>query len=381
MHMLSKNVTFTMVSYVTHKNKTMKKITSYVLILVVVAGGLYVLTNQNKEKTNAVQVGVIIPLSENVAELGENVRRGIDMAAKNIGDTHITFMYEDGGIEPKKALSAYQKLTSVNDVHIFIGPFGPDQIMSIAPILKQNEIMLGITLCDDRFQKYPQIFCTYPSIPDQTMSGVKSIMSLNIKKLGFITQSGELGDLIEKNLKENQNPGGYSLIASDRMKQGDRDFRTIITKMKAAGVDGIYTASLPDEGYIILKQLRSLGYNGPILSVFDATEEKLKELGTVAEGIYLPGHISPEFQSDFTKVYKEKYSKEPDMYAALGYSIATNLINGLQSNNMKIDGLKEKLIGTKTNTAIIDFKYKQDQTVSIPVESLIFKDGKIQEIK
>ncbi len=363
----------------------MKRILIALAGIIVVAGAI-ILINQNVHQKNGptragISVGVIIPLSGDVAELGENLKRGIDMAIEGTDEKNIKFIYEDGGIEPRKALTAYQKLVSLDDTHIFIGPFGPDQLLSIAPILKSQEIMLGVTLCDERFKPYAGVFCTYPSIPDQTMSGIEAIKSSGVKKLGFITQTGELGDIVESELKKHQTEGNYSLVISERMKQGDRDFRTIITKVKAAGVDGIYTASLPDEGYILLRQLRELGYKGQIFSVFDAVEDKLAALGQVAEGVYLPGHISPVFKSEFTSKFKEKYGKEPDMYAALGHSIAINLINGLHSNSYKQERLKEKLIGTKTDTAIVGFEYKNDQTVSIPVESLIFKDGKIRELR
>ncbi len=359
----------------------MKRITIYIVSIVVVVGAIVLVNQRGAPSSSRVNVGVIIPLSEDVAKLGENIRIGIEMAAADQNDPNIHFVYEDGGIEPKKALTAYQKLVSIDRTKIFIGPFGPDQIMSIAPILKSDNVMLGVTLCDDRFQPYAAVFCTYPSIPDQTVSGVTAIHKVGVKKLGFITQTGELGDLIESELKKHQIDGGYSLVISERMKLGDRDFRTIITKVKAAGVDGIYTASLPDEGYILLKQLRNLGYSGPVFAVFDTVEEKLAALGTAAEGVYLPGHISPTFKTEFTAKFKAKYGTEPDMYSALGYSIAINLINGLRANDYQVEGLRPRLVGTTTDTAIVGFTYNPDQTVSIPVESLIFQDGKIREME
>ncbi len=339
------------------------------------------LSGNNGQKNGTVRVGVIIPLSENAATIGEKVRRGIMIATEEANEPRIQFVFEDGGIEPRKALSAYQKLTNVDDISMFVGPFGPDQIMSIAPILKSEDVMLGVTLCENRFRSYPQIFCTYPSIPDQTESGVRIIQRLRLKKIGFLTQIGEVGDIIEHELKEREVEGGYTVAVAGRIKPGERDFRTLIAKIKAAQTDAIYFASLPEEGYIILQQLNALGYSGKIFAVFDAVDEKLAALGSAAEEVYLPGHISPIFQEKFVAQYTQKYGETPDLYAALGHSIAITLINGLRKNDFELKNIKEKIIGMTADTGITDFQFKPDQTVAIPVETLLFRDGKMREME
>lgn len=351
------------------------------MTVVIVAVTVTILTRgQSRDYSKMVKIGVIAPLSGETASLGQKIRNGIEIA---ILDTrarqHIQFIYEDGGVTPKEALTAYQKLTSIDRVDYIIGPFGPDQIMAIAPLLKSDDILIGLTLCDERFLKYPPVFCTYPSIPDQTWSGIRSVKTAEVRKLGLITQTGELGDIIENELTKGQTDGNYILVKSDRLKPGDRDFRTIITKLKSAGVDGIYTATLPDEGYILLKQLRDLGFSGRIFSVFDATEEKLRAMGTVAESVYFPGHISPKFEANFVSEYINKYGGTPDMYGALGHSIAITLINALSENNLQKAGLAQKMVGRKEETAINGFVFKADHTISMPVESFLFLHGKFNE--
>lgn len=351
------------------------------IFIAVVAIVLPIIFNIDRGNSKILKIGVIVPLTEEAASLGEKVRNGIELAKLQYKDQLVEFIYEDGGVDPKKAVTAFKKLKSVDRVSLFIGPFGPDQILAIAPMLEPQDILLGVSLCEDRFKKYPQIFCTYPSIPDQTASGIEAIKKTSVTKLGFITQSGELGNLIESELKKGQGAGNYSLVITERMKQGDTDFRTLVAKVKSVGVDGIYTASLPDEGYLLVKQIRELQFLGPLFSVFDATEEKLAELGSASEGLYLPGHISPKFEPDFTTSYKEKYSDEPDMYGALGHSIGITLLNALKENRTSVSELKEKLISRTLNTAIINFSFKADQTVSIPVESFVFRGGKMLEMK
>ena len=352
-----------------------------IIVTTIVAVGVAILIlGQPHNYSKTIKIGVIAPLSGETASLGQKIRNGIELARTDThAGEHIQFIYEDGDITPKTALTAYRKLTSVDKVDYIIGPFGPDQIMPIAPLLKSSDVLIGITLCDERFLKYPPVFCTYPSIPDQTRSGIRSVKTAGVQKLGLITQTGELGDTIENELIKGQADGDYTLVRSDRLKPGDKDFRTIITKLKASGVNGIYTATLPDEGYILLKQLRDLGFSGRVFSVFDATEEKLRAMDTAAEGVYFPGHISPQFEPNFVSEYTNTYGDTPDMYGAIGHSIASTLIEALIENNFQKDELAKKLVGRNEKTAIDGFTFRTDHTVSVPVESLIFLNGKLNE--
>jgi branched-chain amino acid transport system substrate-binding protein len=338
-------------------------------------------TPQSIVERQEIKVGVIAPLSGEVAFLGEKMKKGIEAAIENADmPDNISFIYEDGGIEPRKALTAYQKLSSVDKVDYIIGPFGPDQILSIAPILKPDDIMLAVSLCEGRFAQYPQVFCTYPSIPDQVESSFPVMKSNNTKKVALITANSELGNMVFEELKKSEEALEYTVETHEKIKQGDKDFRTLIAKVKASGVDTVYIASLPDEGYLLLRQLSELQFTGTKIAIFDAVEEVLKEMSVAAEGVYFPGHISPNFEPYFTETFKEKNKEEPDLYAALGHSITTMLVEGLKDNNFKKDGLKDKLIGATHKTSIIDFTFNQDQTVSMPVETLVFKDGNLGQM-
>lgn len=352
-----------------------------IIIVVVVLITFGIIQGSLRSSDTRLKIGVILPLSDETASLGEKVRNGIKLAVNSYDlENRIEFIYEDGKIEPKNAVTAYQKLKSIDKAKLMIGPFGPDQTMAIAPLLDKNNILINISLCEDRFQKYPQIFCTYPSIPDQTMGGVEAIQHANVKKLGIIAPTGELGDLIIQSLENYQEDGGYKILVIERIKQGDTDFRTPIAKLKVQNVEGIYLASLPDEGYRLLKQINELQFNGKVFAVFDAVEEKLVELGKAAEGVYLPGHISPLFEKEFVEKYEATYHEVPDMYGALGHSTAITLLQALEENNLSTDGLSEKLVGRKEKTAVVNFTFKTDHTISIPVESLIFENGKIREL-
>ena len=353
--------------------KSIKYISSVVLLFIIVA---IIVTNKS---TDILKIGVILPLSGESSSLGEKIKRGIDLAiGESNSENKFDFIYEDGGMTPRSALNAYQKLTNIDKVSVFIGPFGPDQIMSLAPVLKDEQIVLGVSLCEDRFIKYVQIFCTYPAISDQIKSGITTIQKNNLKSIAIVVPKGILGDAVRGELEKYQSDSGYKIVATENIQQGEKDFRSIITKIKSYKTDGVYIASLPEEGYRLIKQFRELEYKGHILAEVDFDENILKDYGNIAEGIYLPGHISPEFEKSFSERYRLIYKEEPDMYAALGHSIASSILKSFSGRDFKKDRLFNQ---ENTRTAIIDFRFKDDRTVSIPVETLIFKDQKIQRLK
>jgi len=89
-----------------------------------------------------------------------------------------------------------------------------------------------------------------------------------------------------------------------------------------------------------------------------------------------------EFNEDFATRYQEKYDKEPDLYAAIGHSIAHILLTSLDENNWELDDLTDKFISKKwDDTAIVGFELREDRTVTMPLLEFWFTGGKLEQLK
>jgi len=115
---------------------------------------------------------------------------------------------------------------------------------------------------------------------------------------------------------------GGSIAAKEACKEGDRDFRVQLVKIREVKPSALFCPTMPKEGGIILKQIKELGINLPIYGA-DAwsVDELINEARNAAEGVmytYPAQFVGKEYQA-FLSVYKEKYGDNPDVNAAGAY--------------------------------------------------------------
>ena len=90
-------------------------------VLLLLLAGLFWLTDCGP-KSNSVSVGLISPFTGDGANYGKAARNGVDMAVDEINESggingkKLTVIYEDDQGTPTGAISAFQKLASVNRV-------------------------------------------------------------------------------------------------------------------------------------------------------------------------------------------------------------------------------------------------------------------------
>lgn len=84
------------------------------------------------------RIGVIAPLTGVVAFYGEDMRKGIESIAGKEND----LIFEDDECDPKKAVSAFKKLTEMDKVKIIIGPACGSSQEALVPLVKQSDVVL-----------------------------------------------------------------------------------------------------------------------------------------------------------------------------------------------------------------------------------------------
>ena len=89
-----------------------------------------------------IKIGVIAPLSGPAAELGTQIKNGIEVAKKDL-KSNVEFIYEDGACNATAALTAARKLTNMNNVPVVIGPLCSPPFLSVAPLLRPSSVLRG----------------------------------------------------------------------------------------------------------------------------------------------------------------------------------------------------------------------------------------------
>jgi branched-chain amino acid transport system substrate-binding protein len=179
---------------------------------------------------------------------------------------------------------------------------------------------------------------------------------------------------------------GGELVAKEVCKVGDRDFRTQLTKIRDTNASALFCPTMPQEGGIILRQMKELGISMPVFGA-DAwsVDELVQGAGNAADGVmytYPSQFDGPEYQS-FLNAFKSKYNEEPDVNAAGAYDavkvLAMCISNVLKrgepitGNNLRIQ--MEKVKGYRGATGITTFD-KNGDPIAKEFSKMIIRNGK-----
>ncbi len=306
----------------------MKKI---LLLAAATLAGL-ALAGCSKSAGNSIKIGSIGPLAGPVAVYGVECKNGIDLAvaeinaAGGVNGQLLEVIAEDDEGNPEKSVSAYKKLVTKDGVKFIIGSLTSGCTQAITQSAQAQKVV----------QIAPA--ATAPAITDAgnyifracfidpfqgTVGGKFSAENLNAKTAAILYDIGNdysVG-LKENFVKEFERLGG-KVLATESYNTGDKDFNAQITKIKNVTPDVIYLPDYYGTVALIAKQLRAQGISTPIVGAdgWDGLTENAGE--EVLNGFY-SNHYAIDSDSEavkkFVAAFKEKYSKVPNSFAALGY--------------------------------------------------------------
>jgi branched-chain amino acid transport system substrate-binding protein len=160
---------------------------------------------------------------------------------------------------------------------------------------------------------------------------------LHLTKVAVLTSVSSAYSVgLAKYFKERFLADGGDIAIEQKYSEGDKDFRSQLTAIKAAGVGGIFVPGYYTEAALVAKQARELGITVPLFGGDGWEAPQLLEIGgTALEGTYYSTHYSPEDSSPavqgFVKRFQARFNGEtPDAMAALGYDSAVFLADAIK---------------------------------------------------
>ena len=182
---------------------------------------------------------------------------------------------------------------------------------------------------------------------------------------------------------------GVQIVDTETFADKDTDFSAQLTKIQQAKPDVIIVASLYQEGALIMKKMREMGMNQPVVGSNGFNSPQfIKIAGDAANGVIVgtPWFPNKEDQKvkDFRKAYKDKYGKEPDQFAAQAYDAVYLYEAALKKSGSTTD--REKFRDALKNIADFvgvtgQFKFNEKRDPSMEVQVLQIKNGQFDALK
>ena len=103
-------------------------------------------TPQVDDKSDAISIGVVLPLTGHLAAAGELMKQGFDLALSEInngqlGSPQFKFIIEDDASTPEGAVAAFNKLIHEDGVSVILGPASSSATEAAFPIAGENRIV------------------------------------------------------------------------------------------------------------------------------------------------------------------------------------------------------------------------------------------------
>ena len=297
-----------------------------------VMAALLALTSCGAKETNEIKIGGIFPLSGAVAVYGVECKNGIDLAieeinaAGGINGKNVVLISEDDEGNPDKTVNAYQKLTSKDGAKIIIGSLTSGCTQAITNRAQAQKVVQiapaatapAITDAGD------YIFRACFIDPFQGRVGGKfSAETLNAKTAAILYDTGNDYSVgLTENFEAAFTQAGGKIVAKEAYTTNDKDFNAQLTKIKSANPDVVYLPDYYNVVALIAKQLRAQGIEAPIVGAdgWDGIlgNSSAEVLNGFYSNHYATDSTDPAVQA-FVKKFNDKYSKDPNSLAALGY--------------------------------------------------------------
>lgn len=377
------------------KKKLVTAITTAVLAMSVLVSGC----GSSEDDANKIKLGVVSEMTGANATYGNSIVNGIQLAVKEqnakggLLNKQIEIVVADDKSEPAEAANAMSKLINQDNVKAVMGIFPSSNAIAAANVSESSKIpflAIGatnpkVTVNDDGTVK-PHTFRVCFIDPFQGTVGANFVYNeLGAKTAAiYIDNSSDYAKGLAAAFKDTYTAAGGTVIDEESYLQKDTDFKSVLTKIKAASPDVVYVPGYYEEVGKIIKQARELGINIPFVGGDGWDSPKLAEIaGSEAlNNTYFTNHYSVDSSDETSKAFVENYNKEygqnPDACAVLGYDGANLMIETIAKAGV-YDAAKitEILAATKDFNAVTG-KTSLNETHDAVKSAVIleYKDGK-----
>ena len=349
---------------------------------------------------DTIKVGGLLEMTGGSASFGISGKNGIDLALKKInekgvlGGKKLSLVVADTKSEASEATNGMQKLISQDKVVAVIGPNQSSAVIASGAINNGAKVVditpMGtnpdVTFDPKTKQVKPYSFRTCFIDPFQgTVMASFASNELKVKRAAiYIDNTSDYAKGLAQFFKENFVKNGGQVVIEEAYLQKDTDFKSTLTKIKAAKPDFIYIPGYYQEVGLIVKQAREMGITVPMAGGDGWDSAKLPEIAGKAalENTFFSSLYSPDDTSDLNKEfvaeYKKAYNTNPDVFAALAYDSALLVAKAIEdagsADPAKIAEAMAKIKGFKGVSGEVTFNEQHN-----PIKSAVIiehKDGK-----
>ncbi len=330
---------------------------------------------------DTIKIGLLAPITGSYASEGQGMKQVLELLTADVNakggvlGKKVTLITEDDGSDPRTAALAAQRLISQGVVAV-IGTYGSSVTEPTQGIFDESgivQIANGATAIRLTEKGLKLFFRTCPRDDEQAKVAAATIAKLGYKKIAILHDNSTYAKgLAEETRGLLQKQPGAQIVFFDALTPGERDYSTILTKLKQAQPEVVFFTGYYNEAGLLLRQKKEMGFNVPFIGGDATNNTDLVKIAGVpaAAGFYF---ISAPLPQDlptakaFIDEFKKKYGAAPNsIYPVLagdGFNVVVAALNGTKGGNSAQVGayLHNNLKDFQGLTGKISFNAKGDR--------------------
>jgi branched-chain amino acid transport system substrate-binding protein len=312
----------------------------FLTIALVLSFGHFAQAASKKE----IKLGCAISFTGSQSRSGKLYRDSYDMAVEQINkkggvkvgsDTYqLKIVYYDDESDPTKSSKFVEKLIAEDKVDFLLGPYSsgitiPDSLVAQRYKVPMIEGGGASGKIFSRGNKY--IFGTLPPAGQYFKSTLEMLKTFKPapKTIAILYADDKFDVSVAEGTSELANEMGFNVVLHEKYAEAATDFNSILTKIKATGVEVVLVAGHTEESLNFTQQAKELNVSPKLISMTVGPSEAdfRKSLGKDAEYIYGVASWSTQMNfigylfndtKEFIKLFKEKFNYDPDYHNASG---------------------------------------------------------------
>jgi branched-chain amino acid transport system substrate-binding protein len=347
-----------------------------------------------------IKLGSVLRLSVG-SEHGIPSRRGVELAVEEVNQAggingrQVEVIFEDEKDSPTACVNAVQKLINVDKVAALIGPMTSGGVLAAGPTAEAaKKVCITPTATSPKVSGMGEFVSRACSRIDQQSLELTNYVAKNWKPktVGILFSNEPYGKGCAELFSKDFEKSGIKVVAKESFNRGVRDFKSELTKIKAANPDILFIPGYTQETAPAAAQARQLGMNQKILGVYgDMDEVYIKLAGKAAEGHVIASEYDEYYDTPKNKEFKKRYyelaKKHNDpvniMFAALTYDSTSLVLAGMKKYGPTSEGVQKFLKEVKAFDGVTG-KLSFDKTndcVKGALYILEVKNGKWVKVK
>jgi len=304
-----------------------------------VAFALACLAGSALAQNTPIRIGVVTPLSGTYAGIGQQVKWGLDLAARQINAAGgvagrpLELVYEDEEANPAVAVQKAEKLFQVNKVDFLTGTVNSGSTLAVGQLAERNNRLIATTvsfadsITGDKCS--PNVFRVNARAGMQSAALADWMASTRPNaNVFYLGPDYEMGRSTVAAFKQAAEAKGAKSVGEVFAPLDNKDYSPFFGQMRSSRPAVIYTSVAGNDTVRLFSQMAEFGISRNVQVVGASgtvTSQNLPAIGKAADGFvtgvgYATSIDSPEnrkFVADFEAANKAR----PDLYGADSYGV------------------------------------------------------------